>query len=97
MIDDLKRVNHLYPFYRSVVPVACSRCADVIYCSEQCREEAANKFHKYECGIVPILWRSGASINNHIALRIIASKPLDYFLKLKPTIDEELSPEKLIR
>jgi len=61
------------------------------------REEASKKYHKYECGIVPIIWRSGASINNHIALRIIASKPLDYFLKLKPTIDEELTPEQLIR
>ncbi|XP_033155180.1 SET and MYND domain-containing protein 4 [Drosophila mauritiana] len=83
-------------FMRTVVPVACPRCADVLYCSEQCREEASKKYHKYECGIVPIIWRSGASINNHIALRIIASKPLDYFLKLKPTIDEQLTPEQLI-
>ncbi|BFG06135.1 SET and MYND domain-containing protein 4 [Drosophila madeirensis] len=84
-------------FVRSVVPVACPRCADVIYCSEQCRDEAAKKYHKYECGIVPIIWRSGASINNHIALRIFASKPLEYFLQLKPTIDKELSPEELLR
>ncbi|KAH8280291.1 hypothetical protein KR018_001592 [Drosophila ironensis] len=83
-------------FVRSVVPVACPRCADVIYCSEQCREVAAKKYHKYECGIVPIIWRSGASINNHIALRIIASKPLDYFLKVKDTLDEELTPEELL-
>ncbi|SPP73851.1 blast:SET and MYND domain-containing protein 4 [Drosophila guanche] len=83
-------------FVRSVVPVACPRCADVIYCSEQCRDEAAKKYHKYECGIVPIIWRSGASINNHIALRIFASKPLEYFLQLKPTIDKELSPEELL-
>ncbi|XP_068146195.1 SET and MYND domain-containing protein 4 [Drosophila tropicalis] len=83
-------------FMRTVVPVACPRCADVVYCSEKCQQLAANKYHKYECGILPSIWRSGASINNHIALRIFASKPWSYFKDLKPLIDVELPVEKLI-
>ncbi|EDW01344.1 SET and MYND domain-containing protein 4 [Drosophila grimshawi] len=85
-----------YCFVRTVVPVACPGCSDVIYCSEQCQQRSADKYHKYECGILPIIWRSGASINNHMALRIIASKPLDYFLQLRPSLDEDLSLEQLL-
>ena len=83
-------------FCRTVVPVACPSCSDVIYCSEQCQQRSSAKYHRFECGILPVIWRSGASINNHMALRIMASKPLDYFLQLRSSLDEQLSLEQLL-
>ncbi|KAH8299554.1 hypothetical protein KR044_002756 [Drosophila immigrans] len=96
LLEKFAQTHCEYCFVRTVVPVACPGCSDVVYCSEQCQQRAAGKYHKYECGILPVIWRSGASINNHMALRIIASKPLDYFLQLKPTLDEQLSLEQLL-
>lgn len=80
-----------------MVPVACPGCSDVVYCSEQCQQRAAQQYHRFECGILPVIWRSGASINNHMALRILASKPLEYFEQLQGQLDEQLSLEQLLR
>lgn len=69
----------------------------MVYCSEQCQQRAAKQHHRFECGILPVIWRSGASINNHMALRIVASKPLQYFQELQGTLDEQPSLEQLLR
>ncbi|ALC41289.1 CG7759 [Drosophila busckii] len=96
LLEKYAQTHCEFCFVRTVVPVCCPNCADVIYCSEQCQQNSTAKYHKYECGILPIIWRSGASINNHMALRIIASKPLDYFLQLQPFGNEELPIEELL-
>ncbi|XP_037950105.1 SET and MYND domain-containing protein 4-like [Teleopsis dalmanni] len=82
-------------FSRTAIPVACSKCADVIYCSEECQTHASKTYHKYECGILPLIWRSGASINCHMALRIFASKSVDYFLKIKDDVNKQFTIQEI--
>ncbi|XP_055378198.1 SET and MYND domain-containing protein 4 [Condylostylus longicornis] len=80
-------------FLRTVTPIPCNNCTDIIFCSEKCLKDAT--YHEYECGILPTFWKSGASINCHLALRIIACKPLEYFKKIKSEIDIDLDFEHL--
>ncbi|XP_055640402.1 uncharacterized protein LOC129777865 [Toxorhynchites rutilus septentrionalis] len=69
-------------FKRVNVPVCCPKCADVVFCSEECEKAASSSFHRYECGFLPIFWKSGASITCHMALRMITQKSEEYFLNL---------------
>ncbi|XP_055544486.1 SET and MYND domain-containing protein 4 [Wyeomyia smithii] len=73
-------------FKRVTVPICCSQCSDVIFCSEECEKMATTTYHQYECGFLPIFWKSGASITCHMALRIITQKTEEYFLKLRPEL-----------
>ncbi|XP_036331884.1 SET and MYND domain-containing protein 4 [Rhagoletis pomonella] len=84
-------------FIRTAIPVACPKCADVLYCSEECLTKASTTYHKYECGLLPTIWRSGASVNCHMALRVLAKKSLDYFLNIKQDIDKELAIEEILK
>ncbi|XP_053964507.1 SET and MYND domain-containing protein 4 [Anastrepha ludens] len=84
-------------FIRTAVPVACPKCADVLYCSEECQSKASSTYHRYECGILPTIWCSGASINCHMALRVLANKSLDYFLNIKQDIEKELTIAEILK
>lgn len=75
-------------FKRTNIPIACSNCADVLFCSEKCRDDASVSFHHVECGIMQHLWNSGASITCQMALRVIAQKSLKYFLDMKNELEE---------
>ena len=77
-------------FKRTNIPIACHSCADVVFCSKKCRNEACSSFHRFECGIMQHLWNSGASITCQMALRAISQKSLKYFLEIK----EELTALK---
>ncbi|XP_058447147.1 SET and MYND domain-containing protein 4 [Malaya genurostris] len=68
-------------FKRASVPICCPKCSDVIFCSENCAKSSS--FHQFECGFLPILWKSGASITCHMALRMITQHSEEYFLKLR--------------
>lgn len=74
-------------FKRCNLPIACTRCADVIFCSKKCLNDAMNTFHKFECGIMQHLWNSGISITCQMALRIIAQKSVKYFLHMKNKLE----------
>lgn len=73
---------------RTNIPIACKHCADVIFCSEQCRDNGWESFHKIECGIMQHLWNSGISITCQMALRVIAQKSLKYFIEIKSELEE---------
>jgi hypothetical protein len=75
-------------FKRTNVPIACTGCADVIFCSEKCRDIACNSYHRIECGIMQHLWNSGASITCQMALRAVSQKSLKYFLDMKVELEE---------
>lgn len=62
-------------------PIACPKCGFVIFCSLNCERQANSTFHQIECGIQPILFQSGASINCSMALRIVTQRPLSFFLQ----------------
>ena len=75
-------------FKRVVLPIACNYCADIIFCSNKCRDDSWNTYHRIECGIMQHLWNSGASITCQMALRVIAQKSLKYFLDIKKELEE---------
>ncbi|XP_019536792.2 SET and MYND domain-containing protein 4 [Aedes albopictus] len=74
-------------FKRVTIPVCCPKCSDVIFCSEACEKKANSSYHQYECGFLPIFWRSGASITCHMALRMITQKSEEYFMGLRQEFD----------
>ncbi|XP_058819604.1 SET and MYND domain-containing protein 4 [Topomyia yanbarensis] len=78
-------------FKRVSVPICCPKCSDVIFCSESCAKDSS--FHQFECGFLPILWKSGASITCHMALRMITQKPEEYFLKLRSELGALVSED----
>lgn len=57
------------------VPVACPRCSAVLFCGAECRDVAERTHHGVECGVLPLLWGSGASITCLMALRAISQLP----------------------
>lgn len=75
-------------FKRTNVPIACNHCADVLFCSKKCRDDAWKSYHRIECGIMQHLWNSGASITCQMALRTVSQKSLKYFLDIKDELDE---------
>lgn len=77
------------------IPVTCPNCVEVVFCSEKCQEISLNTYHKHECGLLQTIWKSGASINCHLAFRIISSKSYEYFLKIKDKIDVPMTPEEM--
>lgn len=82
-------------FKRTIIPVACPQCIDVIFCSELCQQKAINGYHKYECGILSTIWESGASLNCHLSLRIAASKDAKYFVNNYDSFFSVLTLEEL--
>lgn len=74
-------------FKRSTAPLACPSCAHVVFCSIACRQIALDSYHKYECGILKVLWESGSSVTCHMALRMISQKSLSYFQQIRPQLD----------
>lgn len=75
-------------FKRTNVPIACNSCADVVFCSMECREVACNSYHRIECGIMQHLWNSGISITCQMAIRTLAQKSLKYFLDMRKELEE---------
>ncbi|XP_011269215.2 SET and MYND domain-containing protein 4 isoform X1 [Camponotus floridanus] len=69
-------------FARIFVPVPCRTCSCIIYCSRRCRDADA-QVHLRECKLLPILWRSKASVTCFLALRAITQKSLEEIMKLK--------------
>uniref|UniRef100_A0A182TQX6 MYND-type domain-containing protein n=1 Tax=Anopheles melas TaxID=34690 RepID=A0A182TQX6_9DIPT len=86
LLEDYSLDHCTHCFKRVSVPIACPLCADVVFCSDDCETKANATYHRYECGFLPILWGSGASITCHMALRMITQKSEEYFLKLKPEL-----------
>lgn len=69
--------------------MACPKCPNVIFCSDQCLEIAQTSYHGYECQILPLLWKSGCSVTCHIALRMITQNSKEYFTKIYNDLDDK--------
>lgn len=70
-------------FKRLIAPVPCPRCSSVAFCTVTCQQEALSSHHSVECGVLPLLWASGASVTCLMALRIVSQHGLQYFLDRK--------------
>ena len=60
-------------------PYPCSSCSGVIFCSLGCRDQAQASYHPYECGRTDMLYKSSIEVWI-LALRMVASKPVDFFV-----------------
>lgn len=78
-------------FKRSIAPLYCHNCCNAIFCSELCQTNASH--HRFECGLLPVIWNSGSSITCHLALRIISQKNVKYFYDLKNHLEKLNSNE----
>lgn len=74
-------------------PIPCKKCSNVIFCSVDCRQQAY--YHNVECPIQDLLVGSGMSINCFLAFRLLAQKPLSFFLGIKEDIMTEKYKEML--
>ncbi|XP_063696192.1 SET and MYND domain-containing protein DDB_G0284059-like [Culicoides brevitarsis] len=76
-------------YVRPIAPVACDRCADIIFCSDKCKSNAT--FHQFECGILKTFWKSKASVTCHLSMRMMAVYPLSFFLEIRPDLERKMS------
>lgn len=82
LLESFAQTHCQHCFKRTTVPLACPRCADVVFCSTACRRLALETYHRYECGMLRILWNSGTSVTCHMAYRVVAQQSVSYFRQL---------------
>ncbi|XP_043910304.1 SET and MYND domain-containing protein 4 [Protopterus annectens] len=74
---------------RTLSPVTCLGCCFTRYCSEECREQAWNVYHKTECTMGSLLIALG--VFSHVALRTVLTAG---FKKVKETHKQWYSREQ---
>ncbi|XP_058124167.1 SET and MYND domain-containing protein 4-like [Anopheles ziemanni] len=79
LVKEYSLTHCCHCFERIEILYCCPNCTDVVFCSGRCEQIACETYHRYECGFLRTLWKSGATIVSHLALRIIAQKPYSYF------------------
>lgn len=62
--------------------IPCERCCSAMFCSPECRQQAMNTFHKYECPVIDLLYTIFNKIHG-IALRVCLT-----VLDLFPNVEE---------
>eukprot|EP00096_Caligus_rogercresseyi_P012609 TRINITY_DN5339_c0_g1_i1.p1 TRINITY_DN5339_c0_g1~~TRINITY_DN5339_c0_g1_i1.p1 ORF type:complete len:721 (-),score=210.74 TRINITY_DN5339_c0_g1_i1:943-3105(-) len=60
-------------FQRIWAPIPCWCCSKVRFCSDECRLEAWDRFHKIECQQLDLILNSGVGKNAMLAMRILTS------------------------
>ncbi|KAK2175698.1 hypothetical protein NP493_710g01020 [Ridgeia piscesae] len=67
------------------VPVPCTNCARVRYCSETCRKASWDAYHARECRFLPVLLASGTGNLSLLTLRLMLVTGLRRLLKHNAT------------
>lgn len=67
-------------------PIPCDGCSAATYCSEECKAEAWNKHHEYECQIMHVIQHSMSEFLLSIRICMIAMKQLGGILPLMKEI-----------
>ena len=78
---------------RFKVAFGCKWCINVVYCSIKCRDEAQNTYHQWECKFQDVFNGLGLSSVARLAFRMIASRPLLFFLERQSQMDQENGPK----
>ena len=65
--------------------VACDHCTNVIFCSPNCRT-MAQKYHKFECLILPILHKT---YRGHVAFRLLVTTKIETIRKVVETYNKK--------
>ena len=76
-----------YTQNNAIVP--CALCSGVLFCSDFCRNIAQNTYHKYECGLTDILYKSDIGVWI-LAYRSVATYPKEIFLENLHKEDKKL-------
>ncbi|XP_062551123.1 SET and MYND domain-containing protein 4-like isoform X2 [Armigeres subalbatus] len=72
---------------RIEVLFSCPYCVDVVYCSENCQKLAPLGYHRFECGFLTFVRKSGANVVAMLALRIVSQKSEEYFYNMQDKLD----------
>ena len=64
--------------------LACDRCTQVIFCSDRCKDQAEQGYHRLECGHLHLLPPTGPLCTT---LRLFTNKTAQYFLDRKSLFD----------
>ena len=70
-------------------PLPCPTCSDVSFCSVDCRSQALQTFHRYECRLTHVFQETGIK-DLHLlllAFRAVSQKPVEYFIKNAERLD----------
>merc|ERR1712242_678526 len=70
-------------------PLPCPTCSDVSFCSIDCRTQALQTFHKYECRLTHVFQETGIKELPLLllAFRAVSQKPIEYFVKNKEKLE----------
>ncbi|KAI2807964.1 hypothetical protein BLOT_005905 [Blomia tropicalis] len=68
--------------------VGCDHCTNVIFCSPNCRT-MAQKYHKFECLILPILHKM---YKGHIAFRLLVTTKIETIRKVVEAYNKKQTP-----
>ncbi|KAF7995278.1 hypothetical protein HCN44_004750 [Aphidius gifuensis] len=70
IVQDLKYNLCGYCKKQTWSSIPCNNCAHVVYCSESCKINADNDYHRVECKIIPYLLAFGIKDKYLLALRL---------------------------
>lgn len=90
----ISNIKNIFP-NRSITPLPCPKCVDVIFCSKKCRNASIYSYHKFECGLLETFWSSGSSINYQMAMRLVSQRPMSYYKSIRDDLKDSLSLEEL--
>jgi len=68
-------------------PIPCEFCSGVVYCSKECRQNADETYHKYECLYTDVLYQAHLGAW-HLAFRALTSRPWSFY---KENIEDYLN------
>jgi hypothetical protein len=72
--------------------IPCNTCTRALYCSEKCRQEAFDKYHKYICGINRVFPCESYNILKLFCLGLNCfENPTEFFEFLRETEDSEVT------
>jgi len=89
--------THCYNCFSIIyIPVPCTQCSAVVFCSRQCRNSAWNTYHWAECSYGELLTPSSCAKIGHLALRLVMTVGVDSLLAyLKTNPAESQHPDKV--
>lgn len=82
-------------FARTIIPLPCPNCVDVVFCSKTCQNASIYTYHKFECGLLDTIWNSGSSINCQMAMRLVSQRPLSYFRNIRKELKDTLTIDEI--
>ncbi|KAK7072872.1 hypothetical protein SK128_011166 [Halocaridina rubra] len=74
-------------FIRCLIPLPCPTCSEIVFCSNECREEGLSGQHRLECNILPYLGTMNTSMI--IPYKILTRTPFRHLKKLLQLYKEE--------